>query len=210
MRPLPAPARAWLLACAACAALAAFSFAHFDVPTARYFWKFSRFLHPLNKPFAAAGILTLESAVLLALMLARLVRGHISRFAETLTIACIASICAYGVNSLVLKPFFGIPNPTAVLHGARHALHLMKGSPMSGFPSGHMVLAGAFAGVFMPLYRKSIWPLGALLGLAAALLVAGDWHFLSDVVGGSFLGISAGVLAGEAWSASSGEQVTRM
>ncbi len=210
MRRLPAPARAWLVAFATCAALAAFSFAHLDVPVARYFWKFGRFLHPLNRPFGAAGILTLESAVLLALVLARLVRGHISRFAETLTIACLASICAYGVNSLVLKPFFGIPNPTAVLHGAHHALHLMKGSPLSSFPSGHMVLAGAFAGVFLRLYPRSLWPLGTLLGLAAALLVAGDWHFLSDVVGGSFLGISAGVLAGEAWSAPSGESVTRM
>jgi membrane-associated phospholipid phosphatase len=88
-----------------------------------------------------------------------------------------------------------------VLHGAPHALNLWKGSAMSSFPSGHMMLSGAFAGVFMRLYRASIRPLAALLLIAAVLLVVGDWHFLSDVVAGSFLGLSAGALAGEAWSA---------
>jgi membrane-associated phospholipid phosphatase len=36
--------------------------------------------------------------------------------------------------------------------------------------------------------------------LAAALLVIGDWHFLSDVIAGSFVGLSAGLLAGSLWS----------
>lgn len=201
MRRIPALIRAWLVSLAACAAVAAFSFGHVDVPVAEHFWKFSRFLDPLNKAFGASVILTLESAVILFLVPARLLRGHISRFAEVLTVACLASICAYGINSLVLKPFFGIPDPARVLHGARHALHLWKGSRMSSFPSGHMVLSGAFAGVFMRQYRASIRPLAALLLLAAVLLVIGDWHFLSDVVAGAFLGLSAGALAGEALSA---------
>ncbi len=210
MRPFPALVRAWLVSLGACAAAGAFAFGHIDVPTARYFWRFGRFLHPLNKPFGAALIVALESVVILTLVLARLLRGHLSRLAQTLALACLASMCAYGVNSLVLKPFFGIPTPTAVLHGARHALSLLQGSPMSSFPSGHMVLAGAFAGVFMRLYRATLWPLAALLLLAAALLVIGDWHFLSDVLAGSFLGISAGVLAAEAWSVHHSHPVTSM
>jgi membrane-associated phospholipid phosphatase len=71
------------------------------------------------------------------------------------------------------------------------------GSQKSGFPSGHMVLASAFAGAFMSYYRASVWPLSGLLALAAGLLIFGDWHFLSDVIAGTFVGISAGVLAGE-------------
>jgi uncharacterized membrane protein len=62
-----------------------------------------------------------------------------------------------------------------------------------------MVLASAFAGVFMRLYRTSILPLSALLLIAAVLLIAGDWHFVSDVIAGTFLGVSAGLLAGEVW-----------
>jgi membrane-associated phospholipid phosphatase len=176
------------------------SFARIDVPLALACWKFGRFLSPLSKGFGTAIILSLESAVILVLTLARLVRGHISRFAGTLAIACVASICAYGINSNVLKLLFGVPNLIEVMHGARHTFNLWMGSGDSSFPSGHMVLAGAFAGVFMRLYRASIWPLSALLLLAASLLIVGDWHFLSDVVAGTFLSVSAGLLAGE-WRA---------
>lgn len=190
----------WLLLFVVCALLALFSFAHIDVPVALYFWKFSRFLHPLNKPFGAPVILSIEAIVTLVLIIARLVRGHISSFAETVALACLTSICAYDINSHVLKPFFGVPNPTAVIHGAKHTFHLWKGSGQSSFPSGHMVLAGALAGVFMRLYRASIWPLSALLLLAAMLLVVGDWHFISDILAGTFLGVSAGLLAGEGWA----------
>lgn len=190
----------WALLFVACTVLALLSFRSLDVPTAVYFWKFSRFLHPLNEPFGAPILLAIEAVVVVVLILARLVRGHLSLLAETIAVACLASICAYDINSHVLKPFFGVPNPTAVIHGAKHALHLWRGSGQSSFPSGHMVLAGALAGVFMRLYRVSIWPLSALLSLAAALLIIGDWHFLSDVIAGTFLGLSAGILAGQGWA----------
>ena len=155
----------------------------------------------LNAAFGARVILTMEAAVVLSLVVARLTRGHISRFAETLAIACLASICAYGINDELLKPFFGVPSPVETIHGARHGFNLMMGLAYSSFPSGHMVLAGAFAGVFMRLYRVSIRPLAALLLLAATLLVMGEWHFVSDVIAGAFIGVSAGMLAGEGWLA---------
>jgi hypothetical protein len=34
-------------------------------------------------------------------------------------------------------------------------------------------------------------------------LLVGDWHFLSDIIAGAFLGTSAGILAGEGWAAHS-------
>ena len=192
--------RIWALSLVACAAVVAFLFVRIDVPTALRFWNASRLLSPLNEGFGAAVILSAESAVILFTVLARLVRGHISVFGETLTIACLASMCAYVINDHVLKVFFGVPNPTDVIHGARHSFNLWMGSENSSFPSGHMALAGAFAGVFMRLYKASIWPLAALLLLAAVLLLVGDWHFLSDIIAGAFLGTSAGALAGEGWA----------
>jgi uncharacterized membrane protein YoaK (UPF0700 family) len=51
----------------------------------------------------------------------------------------------------------------------------------------------------MSLYRVALWSLAALLALAALLLVVGDWHFVSDVIAGGFVGLSAGVLAGAVW-----------
>jgi membrane-associated phospholipid phosphatase len=185
----------------ACAAIAAFSFVRMDVTIARHFWNAGRFVRPLGQGLGATVLLSAESAVILIIVLARLARGHISVFAETLVIACLASMCAYGVNDHVLKVFFGVPNPLEVMHGSRHAFNLWMGLGDSSFPSGHMALAAAFAGVFMRLYKASVWPLCALLLVAVAVLLIGDWHFLSDLIAGSFLGLSAGILAGEGWAA---------
>ncbi|MGH8298340.1 MAG: phosphatase PAP2 family protein [Steroidobacteraceae bacterium] len=200
MKRFPAVVRIWLLSLVACAAAVALTFAELDVAVARRVWTVGHHLSSLNTAFGAAVILTLESLVVLVLIVTRLLRGHISRLAETLAIACLASICAYGINDQVLKPFFGVQTPAVVLDGARHTFDFLRGFANSSFPSGHMVLAGAFTGVFMRLYRASTGPLCALLLLAAALLVVGDWHFLSDVIAGTFLGVSAGILAGEGWA----------
>lgn len=192
--------KVWLVAFVACAALVAILFTRADVPIALHFWRVGRLLSPLNTAFGASVVLTVESAVALGLIVTRVVRGHISRFGEAVAIACLASICTYGINSEVLKPFFGVPNTLEVMRGARHSFNFLLGSGNSSFPSGHMMLAGAFAGVLMRLHRATLWPLCVLLAIAAGLLVVGDWHFLSDVVAGAFAGVSAGVLAGEAWS----------
>jgi hypothetical protein len=192
--------RLWVLLLLPCTAVVAFSFVRLDVPAALLFWSFGRHLSHMTEGFGADVVLSAESAVLLIMVLARLVRGHISTFGETLAIGCLASMCAYVVNDHVLKVFFGVPSPTDVIHGARHGFHILMGSGASSFPSGHMALAGAFSGVFMRRYRVSIWPLAALLLLAAVLLLVGDWHFLSDIIAGAFLGTSAGILAGEVWA----------
>jgi membrane-associated phospholipid phosphatase len=193
--------RIWLLLLAICAVLMAVSFVQIDVPMAQHLWKFGASLGRLDSAFGAATILTVESAVVLSLILVRLVRGRISPFGEALAIACLASICTYAINNEVLKPLFGVPSPVAVMEGAKHSFHWLGGSENSSFPSGHMVLAGAFAGVFMSFRRASVWLLTALLLFAAVLLIVGDWHFLSDVIAGTFVGVSAGMLAWEAWSA---------
>lgn len=200
MKRVAAVIRLWVLSLLTCAAVVTFSFVRLDVPSAVLFWNVGRHLSHMTEGFGADVVLSAESAVLLIMVIARLVRGHISTFGETLAIACLASMCAYVVNDHVLKVFFGVPSPTDVIHGARHGFNILMGSGASSFPSGHMALAGAFSGVIMRLYRVSIWPLSLLLLLAAVLLLVGDWHFLSDIIAGAFLGTSAGILAGEAWA----------
>lgn len=193
----------WLLALLVCALLVAGIFAWFDVPVARRVYGILGLTEALAKGFASTVLLTAEAAVALGLVISRMVRGHLSRFSEATALACLTSICAYAVNDNILKLIFGVPNPVAVLDGGRHAIDFLSGSSGSSFPSGHMVLAGAFAGVFMRLYQTSTLLFSALLFIAAVLLVLGDWHFVSDVIAGAFLGVSAGLLAGELWRAHS-------
>jgi membrane-associated phospholipid phosphatase len=196
--------RIWSVSLVACVAIVAFSFVRMDVPAALYFWNAGHLRSPLNAAFGSTVILTAESAIILFTVFARLVKGHISVLGETLAIACLGSMCAYVVNDHVLKVFFGVPNPADVVRGAAHGFNIWMGSDNSSFPSGHMVLAAAFAGVFMRLYKASIRLFSALLLIAAGLLLVGDWHFLSDIIAGGFLGTSAGILAGEGWAAHSG------
>ena len=193
----------WLLSLLMCTLVVALAFAYFDVPIARRFEGALASAESLATGFASVVLLGVEAAVALALVVIRITRGHLSPFREATALACLTSICAYAINDNMLKLFFGVPNPAAVLHGTQHAFNLLSGSSSSSFPSGHMVLACAFASVFMRLYRTSILPLSTLLLIAAVLLIAGDWHFISDVIAGAFVGSSAGLLAGEVWLAHS-------
>lgn len=195
------PGQMWFLALLICTLIVAVTFVYCDLPIARRVYGI--FGQGLASGFASAILIGVEAAVATALIITRIARGHLTPFREATGLACLTSICAYAINDTTLKRIFGVPNPGAVLHGARHAFNLLRGSALSTFPSGHMVLAGAFAGVFMRLYRGSIWPLSVLLLIAGALLIIGDWHFVSDVIAGTFVGISTGLLAGEVWLAHS-------
>jgi membrane-associated phospholipid phosphatase len=197
------PYRKWLLSLVVCTLVVAVVFVYFDVWVARSVYGILSSAESLAKGFGSAVLLGVEAGVALALVIIRITRGHLSPFREATLLACLTSICAYAINDSTLKFFFGVPNPIAVLHGTQHVFHLRGGSSSSSFPSGHMVLAGAFAGVFMRLYRISILPLSALLLIAALLLIVGDWHFVSDVIAGAFVGVSAGFLAGDLWLAHS-------
>lgn len=193
----------WVLSLLICSVAVAFSFRYVDVPVA---YRVYGLLGPsagLATGFASGILLGIEAVIALSMVILRIARGHLSPFREAIVLACLTSMCAYAVNDSALKLFFGVPNPTALMHGALHAFNLLSGSGSSSFPSGHMVLSASFAGVFMRLYRISIVPLSNLLLVGAGLLIVGDWHFVSDVIAGTFVGISAGLLAGELWLAHS-------
>jgi membrane-associated phospholipid phosphatase len=196
----------WLLTLPICALVTALIFAYLDVPIAHNVYGILGRTQSLTRGLGSAVLLTAEASVALVLMIARIRRGHLSSFHEATLLACLTSICTFAINDSALKFFFGVPNPDAVFQGSQHAVHLLRGSVISSFPSGHMALAGAFAGVFMRLYRASIRWFSVLLFIAAALLVAGDWHFVSDVIAGTFIGVSAGLLAGEVWLAHSRQE----
>jgi membrane-associated phospholipid phosphatase len=193
----------WIISLLLCTLAVVLAFIYLDVPIARRLYGVFRSVESLERGFASAVLLGIEAAVALTLICIRIVRGHLSRFGEATALACLTSICAYAVNDSILKLLFGVPNPVALMHGSRHAFDFLAGSSTSSFPSGPMVIAGAVAGVLMRLYRTSTLPLSILLLIAAVLLIAGDWHFVSDVIAGTFLGISAGFLAGEVWLAHS-------
>lgn len=192
----------WIAAAAVCLAATAIFFVFLDDGIMRFFAGHIGKLDILSRGLGAAVVLSVDGAMALALVLVRFAQGKkgLSALYQALLLACLTSICAFAVNDSVLKLFFGVPNPGYVLFlGYHHGFHFLAGSRESSFPSGHMMLASSFAGVFMRLYPRSIAPLAVLLLIAATALIVGDWHFVSDVIAGTSLGIAIGLLAGDLW-----------
>lgn len=205
MLPFPLPERTrfilrrllpWLLLCAG---LGGIFFWCFDVAIVRHILPFARYRDTLSAGLGGTILVSAEAAVVLALMVVRGVRGRLGRLGVVLLLACLSSIGAYVINAEALKVIFGVPTPSDVLGGAGHAFHFLNGTRDSSFPSGHMTLAGAFAGVFMRVYRQCRQPMAALLAFAALLLVLGGWHFASDVIVGAGFGLAVGATLGEIW-----------
>jgi membrane-associated phospholipid phosphatase len=94
-----------------------------------------------------------------------------------------------GIVVSLLKQYFGLPRPPAVL--ASDLIHVIGPAYKSrSFPSGHTAAAFAFAGV-MSLYIRSFWVLALTLGLAIGVGIsrmAVGVHWPLDVAVGAGLG----------------------
>jgi membrane-associated phospholipid phosphatase len=182
--------------------LAAISFGTIDVAVAHVFAQFRVPTGMISNGLSSTFLLAGESGLIFILLIARLRRGQLSHLNEAILIGCVVSICAYAFNDGVLKPIFGVPIPQSVLQGFPHKFHVLGAANFAtGFPSGHMALAASFAGVLLRFERRYRRWLLALLILAAAALVAGVWHFVSDVLAGTAVGFTASYLATELWIA---------
>lgn len=113
------------------------------------------------------------------------------------------------VSKGLLKWVFGrVDTRVWLLHRETYSFHWFHGGVnFEGFPSGHMLV---FTPLFLAVwnYSPKLRPvvLAAWLGLAGALLVT-EYHFLGDLIAGSYLGylIYQGVdRASEFWAKSAG------
>jgi len=192
--------QAWALALVAVIVATWVSIRWIDYPLA------AEFLHVSNKHGIIGYILggrvlvTGELSLIGILALVRIRTGHLPGIAKTLLVACSASVMSYTLNDLLLKTVFGRQNPSDYFQShLPGTFHLFQGDDHSGFPSGHMMLAAAFLGVFFRVYPRLRIPSLSLLLFGTVVLVLGDWHFVSDVIAGTFLGLTIGLMAGELW-----------
>lgn len=98
-------------------------------------------------------------------------------------------------------------NPSFIRDGV-YGFNIMHGGGAYGsFPSGHMATACAVLSVLWIWYPRLRW-LWTAAGLAVgAGLVGANYHFLSDVIAGAFLGVSAGWLVRSIWKASGAAKI---
>jgi membrane-associated phospholipid phosphatase len=202
-RPLARVLLLWLGALAAMAALVAASYRWFDRPLAYFVHA-----HLAHGHFGILDVLTLMPDPLILAAIALLV-FEAYRILRRLPLTMhhrIASAC--GLSILVaeaikdqLKFVFGRAWPTSGSHhrpsligDGSYGFHWLHGGrPYDAFPSGHMGAACALLSVLWVCYPRGrpLWA-AAALGVAAAL-VAGNYHFLGDVIAGAFVGCSVGL-----------------
>jgi membrane-associated phospholipid phosphatase len=90
-------------------------------------------------------------------------------------------------------------NPSFIRDGVYGFNFLHAGGAYQSFPSGHMAASCAVLCVLWVWYPR-LKPLWTIAGIAVgAGLVGGNYHFLSDVIAGAFLGISGGWLVMSIW-----------
>jgi membrane-associated phospholipid phosphatase len=100
----------------------------------------------------------------------------------------------------LLKEAFGRTWPETWSHGNPSLIHdgvdgffpFHGGEGWSSFPSGHTAAIAAVAGVLWWRLPDLRWLWGLLVGLTACGLVAGNIHFLGDVMAGGLLGFLCG------------------
>lgn len=165
-----------------------------DIPVALFFdgllrWS-GRWRHYTSHiPDALTGVVFIGTALswLGYYVMRRRGRSHAAGFLQLVGTCLPASLLV----KEGLKFVFSRTNTRAWLaHRAPYGFHWFQGGGLYGaFPSGHMVVFSAvgtalwmYYGRFRPLY------LGALGALALAL-VATDYHFVSDVLAGGYVGV---------------------
>jgi membrane-associated phospholipid phosphatase len=84
-------------------------------------------------------------------------------------------------------------NPSWIRDGAFGFSPFHGGPAWASFPSGHTAIIGAAATVLWTVYPrlKVVW--AALVAVVAAGLIGGNYHFVSDVIAGLYLGVGIGV-----------------
>jgi membrane-associated phospholipid phosphatase len=160
------------------------------------------------------GRLTLIPEVMTALLVAAFIAlafyalsgQKLSRL-QTVLLLCGTNLAVAVAIKDMLKYAFGRPWPETWLHynesflssGAYGFRPFHGGIAFQSFPSGHSTMACTVMTVFWICYPR-FRPLYALCMVAVAVgLVGANFHFLSDVIAGSYLGISAGWLGVAIW-----------
>ena len=190
----------WLIAFVAMTIVVAASYAFVDRPAAFYahahLTQYGVFdaLTRISEYLAIASV-----AVFVLAGLRSLVTAQWARWQGTLLLCAISLTAAESVKD-ELKFVFGRTwpetwvnnNPSLIGNGTFGFNFFHGGAGYASFPSGHTTAVCAVMAVLWFAYPK-LRPLWGLAVLAVVVgLIGADYHFVSDIIAGGFLGTSAG------------------
>ncbi len=153
----------------------------------------------LIAPAEIVSMIYLPCAVVLALFWRY--RSPLPRYAWVMLTACITTCVTLAVKER-LKWVFGRSwpeswtgtNPSWIRDGAFGFHYFHSGLDYESFPSGHTAAVAAFLMPFWQYYPRCRPIVIAMIGSVAVGLILGNYHFLSDVLAGAYLGIAMSAL----------------
>lgn len=188
----------WLCAFAAVSAACVFSIFYIDRPVASWAAGVFGFPRPalLNYPW-----LTLAAMLAILVVAGQAVqRNSLSHLSRTLVLSGFALAWGVCTTEFLLKPMFGRQPPAEwVIHGT-YVFSWLLPTDNSSFPSGHAVQMAAVATVFWRAYPPWRRLCVGLPLLFSAVFVFGNWHYVSDVIAGLFVGVTAGLIVPALWN----------
>ena len=189
--------KSWTVAAVATVFLVVISVKFLDRPLAWFFYRVLGHLMIVQQFAATPSFFgPFELFILLIFFIRRIAFYPLSR-SDAALLLCEASLLT--TKSLVspLKSLFGrtwplYGHPSLLLDCAYGFNSFTAGQ--ESFPSGHTASVCAVVGVLWAMYPR-FRPMYALaVTIIAVALVAGDFHFLSDVAAGGFLGITVALV----------------
>jgi membrane-associated phospholipid phosphatase len=160
----------------------------------------------ISSPSLSVPLIT--SSVFVLFGLAAVAGRKFSKFETTIVFGTIAVLAAESIKNQ-LKFAFGrtwpdswAPRITSLVRDNVYGFNFFHGGPsFESFPSGHAAVIAAAVSVLWISYPKLRMAYLICLSAADLALVLLNLHFLSDVISGTFVGISAGWFTLAAWRA---------
>ena len=164
--------------------------------------------HSPTLTYAPDPMVPLAVTVFVVLGLMNLSGRALSRL-ENCALLCSLSLIVAELTKIQLKLVFGRTwpdtfrdnNPSFLRDGVYGFNFFHGGHGYASFPSGHTAVTCAVISVLW-IYYPAWRPLWALAVLAVAIgLIGANYHFLSDVIAGGFVGVSCGWMLTSLWKA---------
>jgi membrane-associated phospholipid phosphatase len=109
---------------------------------------------------------------------------------QFLFLSATALPAAYVLKSFFQFAFGRTSARTWLILKIPHSFNWFKDFANGCFPSGHMTVFAAFGTAILIYYPQRRKPVLILLTLLGTALIATDYHFLSDVIAGAYLGVT--------------------
>lgn len=201
--------RKWILTLAGTSAATIFSIEWLDRPVALFFHKsVARPETFARLTYAPDPMVPLAVIVFVTLGLMNLSGRALSRL-QNCALLCSLSVIVAELTKIQLKLAFGRTwpdtfrdnNPSFLRDGVYGFNFFHGGHAYASFPSGHTAVTCAVISVLWIYYPAWRW-LYALAVLAVAVgLIGANYHFVSDVIAGGFVGVSTGWMLTSLWKA---------